>query len=226
MSFSQCRVAERLPPPAPRCRALAADSGSLPLLLRIQNRPLPDHERLPRARLVRVHPAARLSLRLRMTSGPRRALTVINAGPIRIFRMRAPATALLVSVVGFLGCGEEVRGQVHDPERVARCISARSGTLLSDPLAGRSDVRLSPALRERAAGEPRVGVRRDAVRSLPEPGPARHQRHGPRQHGGRDAKSRTARLSPPRTSPRSACASASSSASARLPPAPSPPAGS
>lgn len=93
-----------------------------------------------------------------MTSGPRRALTVINAGPIRIFRMRAPATALLVSAVGFLGCGEEVRGQVYDPERVARCISARSGTLLSDPLAGRSDVRLSPALRERAAGEPRVGV--------------------------------------------------------------------
>jgi hypothetical protein len=57
------------------------------------------------------------------------------------------------------GCGDDGEERTHDAERVARCITGRSGTLLSDPLNERPvDFGLSSALRDRVRqAEPRVG---------------------------------------------------------------------
>lgn len=59
---------------------------------------------------------------------------------------------LLCAALVACGGGED-DDRRHDPERVARCITGRSGTLLTDPLR----FGLSPALRERARSQPRVG---------------------------------------------------------------------
>jgi hypothetical protein len=56
------------------------------------------------------------------------------------------------------GCDDDAGERIHNAEDVARCITARSGTLLTDPLNERPvDFRLSPALRGRARSAPRVG---------------------------------------------------------------------
>lgn len=70
----------------------------------------------------------------------------------------ALAAVLLLSIPALGGCDDDEGGRVHDAERVARCITGRSGTLLTDPLKGRPvDFQLSPALRRQASSEPRVG---------------------------------------------------------------------
>ena len=70
---------------------------------------------------------------------------------------RALAAVLVLSVPSLGGCDDD-RGRIHDAEQVARCITGRSGSLLTDPLNERPvDFRLSPALRGRARSASRVG---------------------------------------------------------------------
>ena len=73
-------------------------------------------------------------------------------------RKAAAAVALFVTLsFSFIGaCGNDDGERIHDAEEVARCITGRSGTLLTDPLNDRP-FRLSPALRSRARSAPRVG---------------------------------------------------------------------
>lgn len=70
----------------------------------------------------------------------------------------ALTAALLLSLLALGGCGDDGGERIHDAEEVARCITGRSGTLLTDPLTrGPVDFRLSPALRRQARSKPRVG---------------------------------------------------------------------
>lgn len=75
----------------------------------------------------------------------------------RIVGHLALTPMLALSLVAAVGCGAD-SDRRYEAEEVARCITVRSGTLLSDPLRGRPvNFRLSPALRRRAKSEPTVG---------------------------------------------------------------------
>jgi hypothetical protein len=70
----------------------------------------------------------------------------------------ALAAVLILSLPSLGGCDHGEGERIHDAEQVARCITGRSGTLLTDPLnQGPVDFRLSPALRDRARRAARVG---------------------------------------------------------------------
>jgi hypothetical protein len=76
-----------------------------------------------------------------------------------LFLMRTPhalAAVAVLSISSLGGCDDGER--IHDAEQVARCITDRSGTLLTNPLNERPvDFRLSPALRSQARSGSRAG---------------------------------------------------------------------
>jgi hypothetical protein len=96
-------------------------------------------------------------------SRPLRSACKVTSSTGRLLTQKPPAAlaaVLVLSLPSLGGCGGDDDERIHDAEQVARCITGRSGTLLTDPLNDRPvDFRLRPALHSRARSAPRAGER-------------------------------------------------------------------